>query len=131
VNKKGWDGRKGADPDSIRSAAKAAGMKYSTVTTRMRLRGMTLEQACSTEKAGPSKGPRPHLIGLGGRNGGKTEPTEDQYFIDCLRAAIGKDPLHQSMQSARPDEDDLREDDLEEEDPYGATDRADDARVSA
>jgi hypothetical protein len=80
------------DRDGILAAAQASGIPYTTLYSRMKRKGLTLEQALAMK-------PMPHgqrnAQGFGGKRGGRKEPSMLQYFVDAVRACMGKDPLYE------------------------------------
>jgi hypothetical protein len=76
---------------AIKAAAQASGIPYTTLYSRMKRKGLTLEQALAM-KPTPCGSRNPN--GFGGKNGGKKHSLY-QYFIDALRGCLGKDPLYE------------------------------------
>ena len=80
------------DNVAIRTAAQAAGIPYTTLYSRMKRKGLTVEQALAMK-------PTPHgqrnAQGFGGKRGGKKQPSLLQYFVDAMRQSLGKDPLYE------------------------------------
>jgi hypothetical protein len=77
---------------AIKAAAQASGIPYTTLYSRMKRKGLTLEQALAM-KPTPCGSRNPN--GFGGKRGGRKEPSILQYFVDAMRQSLGKDPLYE------------------------------------